>query len=328
MSRTAAEVRLRRLLVMLPWLMERGSALLVDVAERFAMPVDEVVADLELVAMCGLPPYTDEMIDVYIDDDEVVVGVPRVFTRPLRLTAPEAFSLLAAGRAASELPGVDPDGPLARALDKVAAALGRAGLSSGSDGDAGSDVAIDDTAGVVIDLDRPELTDELTDAVAAGTELAIVYFSPASEQRTERSIVPRHVFVEGDHWYVRASDDRSDADRTFRIDRIESLRATGRTVPVDQARAAPVAFFADVDVPRVTLRIAAGSAWMVDRYPVDRIDPVGDGATVEVELPVASDRWLARLLLRLGPDVEVVGGDGDAAGVGRAVAAEILANYR
>ena len=58
--------------------------------------------------MCGLPPFVDEMIDVFIDDDTVYVGVPRLFTRPLRLTAPEGFALVAAGRAAMQLPGADP----------------------------------------------------------------------------------------------------------------------------------------------------------------------------------------------------------------------------
>ena len=55
--------------------------------------------------MCGLPPFVDEMIDVFIDEDVVFVGVPRLFTRPLRLTAPEGFALVAAGRAAMQLPG-------------------------------------------------------------------------------------------------------------------------------------------------------------------------------------------------------------------------------
>ena len=49
-----AEERLRRLLVMLPWLMERGEVPLAEVAERFRLTESEVAADLELVAMCGL----------------------------------------------------------------------------------------------------------------------------------------------------------------------------------------------------------------------------------------------------------------------------------
>ncbi len=109
---------------MLPWLMERGEVPLAEVAERFRLTEDEVAADLELVAMCGLPPFVDELIDVFIDEGTVFVGVPRLFTRPLRLNSIEAFELLAAGRAAMELPGADASGPLGRGLAKLAAALG------------------------------------------------------------------------------------------------------------------------------------------------------------------------------------------------------------
>ncbi len=100
-----AEDRLRRLLVMLPWLMEVGQVSLAEVARRFDMTEAQVQRDLELVAMCGLPPFVDEMVDVFVDDGIVYVGIPRLFTRPLRLTAPEAFSLLTSARAAMELSG-------------------------------------------------------------------------------------------------------------------------------------------------------------------------------------------------------------------------------
>ena len=113
-GRRTAEERLSRLLVMLPWLMERGEVPLAEVARRFGLTPAEVARDLELAAMCGLPPFVDEMIDVFIDDDTVFVGVPRLFTRPLRLTAPEGFALVAAGRAAMQLPGAEPGGPLGR----------------------------------------------------------------------------------------------------------------------------------------------------------------------------------------------------------------------
>ena len=332
-----AEDRLRRLLVVLPYLMEVGEVPLADVAARFDMREDEVVADLELVAMCGLPPYVDEMIDVFVDDGMVFVGVPRLFTRTLRLTAPEAFSLLAAGRAAMELPGVDVTGPLARGLGKLADALGAAGLDPGS-------ASADATAGVAIDLDRPVFTDVVTDAVGEGAELAVRYYSPARDEITERTVVPRHVFVEAGNWYVRADDERSGETRTFRIDRFEDVVATGRTVPpaddVDPAARSP--FFTDVEVPRVTLRLGPAAQWITDRYPVDDVAPVPRGRArvagrrpdtkratagwVDVTLPVSSERWLARLLLRLGADAEVV--DSGDVGVGAAeLAQRVLAGY-
>src|ERR1700712_2618213 len=116
--------RLRRLLVMLPWLMERSEVPVAEMAARFRVTERELVHDLELAAMCGLPPYVDELVDVWIDAGVVHVGVPRLFLRPLRLTAPEGFALLAAGRAAMAMPGADSGGALGRALDKLADALG------------------------------------------------------------------------------------------------------------------------------------------------------------------------------------------------------------
>ncbi len=313
-----AEDRLRRLLVMLPWLMEVGEAPLVDVARRFDMTESQVQSDLELVAMCGLPPFVDEMIDVFVDDGVVFVGVPRLFTRPLRLTAPEAFSLLTSARAAMELPGADPAGALGRGLAKLAIALAEAGL----DPEMGS-AGADDTAGVVVDLARPELTGDLVEAAGAGAELEIDYYSPARAEMTRRSIVPRHVYADAGNWYVLADDDRSQSRRTFRIDRIESIEATGRMVDVEPTTR-PERFFEDADLARATIRLAPGAHWVLDQYPIDSRVELADGR-IEARLPVSSDRWLARLLIRLGPDAAMIDPAGD--NPATAIAREVLTRY-
>jgi proteasome accessory factor C len=291
--------------------MEVGEAPLAEVARRFALTEEQVERELELVAMCGLPPFVDELVDVFVDDGMVYVGVPRLFTRPLRLTAPEAFTLLAAARAAMELPGADPDGPLGRGLDKLARVLGEAGLDAG-----------DATAGVVVDLAPPPLADELVDAASTGSELRIRYYTPARDEVTERSIVPRHVVADAGNWYVVADDDRSGRRRTFRIDRIESMVATGVTHPVEDDVDVPVGFFVDAEVPRATLRLAPEAAWVIEEYPVDSVTELRSGG-IEVRLPVSSERWLAKLLLRLGPQARVVDGDDPAAELAR----RMLANY-
>lgn len=302
-----AEDRLKRLLVMLPWLMEVGEVPLVDVAARFEMTEAQVQQDLELVAMCGLPPFVDEMIDVFVDDGTVFVGVPRLFTRPLGLTAPEAFSLVTSARAAMELPGADPGGPLGRGLAKLAAALADVGLDAGSPG--ADRAARDDTSGVVIDLARPRFADELAAAAATGAELRIRYYTPARDEITERVVVPRHVFADAGNWYVHADDDRSGQRRIFRIDRVERLEPTGRRHPTDETgpSAIPEGFFVDAEVPRAVLRLGPDAAWVVDQYPVDAVTPVEDRpGWSEVTLPVSSERWLAKLVIRLGPQAELM----------------------
>ncbi|MFT6291961.1 MAG: proteasome accessory factor C [Ilumatobacter sp.] len=311
--------------------MEAGEVPLAEVAERFGLSEADVAKDLELVAMCGLPPYVDEMIDVFVDEGMVFVGVPRLFTRPLRLTAPEGFALLVAARAAVDLPGADADGPLARGLAKLADALGQAGVSDG-----------DQTAGVVVDLEQPAFTNHIVEAVAAGAGLTIEYFSPSRAETSARNVVPRHVFADAGNWYVLADDDRSGDRRTFRIDRIESVRRNGTTHERDADAVAPDAFFADADLPRVTLRIAPRAQWIIDRYPIDSVEPVADmgheaagsaravgdvGGLVDVVLPVASGRWLDRLRIRLGSDAALLNADSESVDGAVVLARRMLANY-
>lgn len=285
-----AEERLRRLLVMLPWLMERGEVSVAEAAARFDLTEQEVVGDLELAAMCGLPPFVDELIDVFIDEGLIFVGVPRLFTRPLRLNAVEAFELLTAGRAAMELPGADPTGPLARGLDKLGRALGE-----------------DDTSGVRIDLDRPAAADELAGAAQQGAELTITYLSAGRDEATDRTIVPRQVFADRGEWYVSADDDRSGELRTFRIDRIQQWAPTGRIVPsTGRELPTPGAWFADASVRRAVIRIAPAGRWLIERFPVDHVGERDADGWVEVRLPVASEQWLVTTMLRLGREGELV----------------------
>lgn len=322
-----AAARLRRLLVMLPWLMEQREVPVATMAERFGLTEAELVADLELASLCGLPPFVDEMIDVFIDDGTVFAGVPRVFTRPLRLTAPEGFALVAAGRAAMQLPGAERTGALGRALSKLAAALGDAiptdAPAAGVDASPGAEHLADD---VVVDLPRPPVTDDVSAAVAASERVRISYWTPARDELTEREITPRAVFAQEGHWYAVADDHRSGQERVFRLDRIDAWARTGT---IDEARAvdipAPGAWFADdPDLEVATLRLGPQARWIVERYPTRSVAEV-DGATV-VELAVTNERWLARLLVRLGPDGTLVepprwrGLAADAAG-------ELLARY-
>jgi proteasome accessory factor C len=299
------KVRVRRLLVILPWLAERGSASLAEMSERFQLSEKELVADLEQAAMCGLPPYLDELVDLYIDDDGVAhLGVPRFFVRPLRLTAPEGFSLLTAGRAALAMPGADPSGPLARALAKLEAVLG--------------------SDGMVVDLAQPAITGELVAAVDEFAEVRVQYWSASRDELTERCLRPRAVFSDRGRWYVLADDDRSGEERIFRIDRVVSSERTGERF---ERRAVTVPTGDDWfdDLPSLsiaTLRLPVADRWVVERFPVRSVTDGGDHLVVE--LPVASEPWLRELLLRLGPATTVVAPD-EWRDLGARAAAELVA---
>ena len=296
--------RLRRMLVMLPWLMERGEVPLAEMAGRFGLSEPELVKDIELVSMCGLPPFIDELIDVWIDEGVVSTGIPRVFTKPLRLTAPEGFALLAAARVAMQMPGADQDGALARALVKLADALG--------------DV-------VVVEQQQPPAAGEIAAAATESARVLMSYWSADADTPTEREITPRRVFLDRGRWYVIADDHRSGEERTFRIDRIDTCTRTGTIDPPrDVSAPSGSDWFAGADFPTATLMLAPRARWVVERYPTNTTQLTDDG--LRVELTVASPQWLEELLLRLGAAARVVA-PGEWTTLGAQAAARLLARY-
>ena len=302
-----ASQRIQRLLILLPWLMERGGATVAEATERFEVTEKELVRDLELAACCGLPPYLDEMIDVFVDDGQIHVGVPRLFTRPLRLTPAEGFALLAAGRAALQLPGATAAGPLARALDKLAAALEAA-------------------PNVEVDVERPPFLAAVQAAIEAGERVAVTYYVGSRDELTERRIDPQLTFLDRGRWYVVADDAQAGAERHFRVDRIESLTPTGEHFarrPV--SRPTESGWFTGSDEARmVTVALPLSASWVAETYPVVAVNERDDG--IEVVLPVVSERWLERVLLRAGAEARVLDPP-ELVDTGRLAAARLLARY-
>ena len=98
MARPSATDRLARILSMVPWIASQDSPRIDEVCERFEITREELVADLDVVFVVGLYPYTPEsLIEVILDEDHVSIDYTNFFERPLRLSKDEALAILAAG---------------------------------------------------------------------------------------------------------------------------------------------------------------------------------------------------------------------------------------
>ena len=116
--------RLRRLLALIGWLAQVGEAPIADAAQRFGMSENELVAELELAACCGIPPYTpDTLMEIEVSEHSVRAFLPAEYARPRRLTPAEGFAVAASARLLLTVPGSENDA-LRRALAKLDAALG------------------------------------------------------------------------------------------------------------------------------------------------------------------------------------------------------------
>ena len=116
---------MQRLLAMVPWIAAHDGPTVDEVCARFGLTPAQLAADLEVMWLVGLPPYTpDALIDVVQEGDRVWMHYADVFDAPQRLTPDQAVALLTAGASVLALPGADPDGALATRRRQ---ARGRAG---------------------------------------------------------------------------------------------------------------------------------------------------------------------------------------------------------
>jgi proteasome accessory factor C len=305
MPRLATSPRLERLLMLVPWVMAHPETKVQEICERFKITQEELVADLALLFMCGLPPFgPGDLIEAWIDGDHVHIAAADYLSRPLRLTQWEAVELLVMGRAIASVPGLTEADSLHRALAKLEAALSPEEAASARDLAARVAVELEGTGA------EPLLAD-LRDATAGRLRVRVTYYSFGQDKVTERTVDPYVVFSTLGNWYLLGADDRSGEDRVFRVDRIKEMTPTGETFEIpegfDPGRAAGTGLF--VPSPRdleVTLDLGPGAGWVLEVTPHDKAEPQKDGWT-RMSLRTPHLEWLERLVLRLGDDVRVVG---------------------
>ena len=284
--------RLRRLLAVLTWLAQVGEAPIDQVAARFDLSPGALVAELEMAACCGVPPYTpDQLLEIVVTDETVSTRMGTALSRPRRLSPGEGLALAASARALLAVPGSDADGALSRALAKLDRALGQ--------------VAVD------VELDAPEYLDAVRSAHASGERMTITYYTATTDTTGERTIVPLQVFASEGHWYVDAWCETAGDQRRFRVDRISAAAAAGPASPEVLAQADVVgsggngAYVPGPDSREVRIVTDQSTTWLLESIPsAEMVGTEGDRPVWQVF--AGGDAWLERLLLRLGPDAVVL----------------------
>lgn len=313
MSRLSAGKRVQRLLVIIPWVAQHpGGVAIEEVCERFDISSKELVKDLDsILPYVGVSPFTpDTLVEVNLSDDWVSIR-PQWFDRPPRLTPAEALAILTAGAGLAELPGYDPEGPLASAIAKIATVVvGR------PDGAPDVDLAKVD----------PTVQSTLEEAVASNRAVEIDHYSSNSDTRSRRVVEPHRVAYQEGHWYLWGHCRTAAAERTFRLDRIADAVLLDENFDAPEGEADRPVFQPSTEAPAVTLELDARGVRILERVPHEVIEELGEGGA-RVRLAVTGRPYLERLMLILGPHGRVVEADVTLEGAGRAAAERVRARY-
>ena len=297
MSSERTLFRLSRILALVPYVLGRESVAVDELKERFGYTDEQLARDLDTLFVCGLPGYgPGDLMEAYIDEDQVVIDAADYFSRAPRLTPTEALGLLASGLA---VVGVGETNPaLNSAVGKLMKALVPEAESS-------LDVEL-----------APELPGvaELRQAAAETRVVRIIYRSVGKEETTVREVEPWTVFSTLGRWYMTGHCRMVHGERTFRVDRIKELEILEETFEPPRTLPEPGVSYtpSEGDVASV-IELGPQARWVLEYYPVEVLRETRSGVRVRFMSPDAEVP--ARLLLRLGDTARLIHGDEVAARV-------------
>jgi proteasome accessory factor C len=292
-----------RLLALAPYLQTRGEVPLKEVAADFGVSPAQMLKDLRVLYLCGLPGYgPGELIDINVealeDDPDGLVRVDNAdfLARPLRLGSNEASALIVALHALQDAGTSGSREVVERTLAKLEEAAA-----------AGSMPLVD----VHLPRQRPAVDDAwqlLSDAIVADHQARLDYYVPTRDETTQRVVDPIAVLRSQGRTYLDAWCHLAEDRRLFRLDRITSLEI------LDSARVAhdleprdlsEGLFEPGPDDVRARVLLSPEMRWFAEYYPVLTTQEAADGA-LKATLAVSDERWLLRLALRFGPGLRVL----------------------
>jgi predicted DNA-binding transcriptional regulator YafY len=295
---TGATARLSRLLALVPYLLARQGVPIGEAAREFGISERQLVKDLELLFVCGLPGHLpDDLIEADWESGHVYVSNADAIARPLRLGVDEAVALLVGLRTLAELPGLHDRDAIERAIAKLERAAGDAAAPGGQ---------------VAVEVDghgRGAILALWHQALALGRRLHLRYHVPARDETTERDVDPMRVVVVDGRPYLEAWCRRAEDVRLFRLDRVvdAKLLDISAAVPED-ARHRDFdegVFQPSPDDLLVTVDLRPAGHWVAEYYPCESIEDL-ENDVLRITLRTADTRWVERLLLRLGGSGQVV----------------------
>ncbi|HWB87640.1 MAG TPA: WYL domain-containing protein [Acidimicrobiia bacterium] len=287
-SRTVS--RISRILALIPYVLDRTAVDVDEITERFGYTREQLTRDLDTIFVCGLPGYgPGDLMEAYLDEDEVVIDAADFFAKAPRLTPTEALGLLAAGLT------VIASGEASPALESAVRKLTKAVIPEA------------DTSLVVDVPDESKSVGALRDAAADQHVVRITYRSVGREETTGREIEPWSVFTTLGRWYVLGHCRLVDGQRTFRVDRIKEMTVLPETFERPAEIPEPFVGYtpSDDDIVSV-IDLAPAARWVLEYYPVEVISESKDRTRIRFHSP--DTEVPARLLLRLGTQARLVEG--------------------
>jgi proteasome accessory factor C len=270
-----------RLLDLVPFILVNQGISINQLAKEFNVSKEEIIKDLNLLFVCGLPGYTPlELIDISFEDELVYLRDPQNLAEPRTLTISEMIvTRIALGALYELIPDREKRAEI-QSLQKKLSAL--------------YESAIPENA-IHVEIDKELQTQRIVEnAIQAGKNLSIKYLNLTKDEISGREITPMELVSNEQGTTLNAFCHRVGAVRSFKIAQIITAEEndggpTFLNVPQDEEQGA-----------QVRLKTTDSDPSLVNRLIKDAIS-VGDNVYV---IKIFQDEWLMRTVFSQ-PSLEI-----------------------
>jgi proteasome accessory factor C len=294
MADRTATGRLRRLLALVPYVLTHQGAPMAEVAKRFDLTEKELVDDLHLLWVCGLPGYSHlELIDVSYDSGDLYIRNADVISSPMRLHQDEALSLLIGLQLLEHLASADEQSAIADLRAKINAA-------------AVESVSQTSERIAIVAPAESAVGNTVAEALTRKRRLLIDYFVPSRDEVTQREIDPIAVTTVDGQSYLRAWCRKAEGIRHFRLDRILVAKIVDRPAapPINDATGELGAFTPSDGAATARLRINEHARWLVEYLSASVTHE--DGERLELLVTIGDEDRIVSLACQLGGALEIL----------------------
>lgn len=281
--------RTARALDLIPFISKNPGWSVTELAEKFETTPSQILKDLEMLFMCGLPGYTHlELIDLEIDEDYVAVKNAQNLEKPRNFSYSEVVAL---SLGLDSLMGQITESELIDRATRLKMKLGEF-------------LGQEESIASVLSMESPftDVDMVIAQSIKDGTAVEIDYRSARTDSISTRTILPESAYRERGHLYTIAFCLKVGEIRHFRNDRIASARPIlEKLKPIVRSLATTAS-----GINEVVVRLSPQNRFFVEENPSIIVSAIEEDVHLVVTFAIADHQWLLRNLISLPGPVEVL----------------------
>lgn len=277
--------RVARAMDMIPYVLENPGIKIESLAEKFGVDQKQIIKELQLIFLCGLPGYTPyELIDLTFEDGFVTIIDPQLFDKPRKFTETEAVIInLGLVLLKNSVSNLNQIGTIDNLIQKLTEKFRVASSTA------------------IKELSKPAFYDEIVRSINLNENVKIDYASISEDSLHQRLIKPMRISIRNGFYYLYATDLAVDADRVYRMDHIRSINSIQE---ISQSR-----FDEATEIDEFEFELKIYDQLITEKFRDIFTDVIRSDKHFLVRGRSSNRQWLYRWILSHGSAIEILGPD-------------------